>query len=143
MYPKLLEHGFARGTYRADPHDGLELVDCRISNAARCLPPENKPTPKEVATCSGTYLVREIAAMPNLVTILALGRIAHDAVARTLGCKPPPAFAHGASHAIGAHTLVNSYHCSRYNLNTGRLTPAMFDAAMERVKDQLRTEASS
>lgn len=137
LYPKLLEHGFARGTYRADPSDGLELVDCRISNSARCLPPENKPTPKEVATCTGTFLVHEIAAMQNLVAILALGRIAHDAVARVMGCKPLPVFGHAAVHAIGARTLVDSYHCSRYNLNTGRLTPAMFDEAMERMKATL------
>jgi uracil-DNA glycosylase len=83
-------------------------------------------------------LVREIAAMKSLTVILALGRIAHDAVARTLGCKPLPPFAHGAAHAVGARTLVSSYHCSRYNLNTGRLTPAMFDDAMEQVKKSLR-----
>jgi uracil-DNA glycosylase family 4 len=138
LYPKLLEHGFARGTYGATPDDGLTLMGCRISNAARCLPPQNKPTPTEVATCCGTYLVREIAAMKSLTVILALGRIAHDAVARTLGCKPLPPFAHGAAHAVGARTLVSSYHCSRYNLNTGRLTPAMFDDAMEQVKKSLR-----
>lgn len=137
LYPKLIEHGFARGAYRADPGDGLELVDCRISNSARCLPPENKPTPKEVATCTATFLVHEIAAMQNLAVILALGRIAHDAVARMLGCKPLPVFGHAAVHAVGARTLVDSYHCSRYNLNTGRLTPAMFDEALARVRAAL------
>ena len=135
LYPMLLKHGFARGSYRADPTDGLELIDCRISNSARCVPPENKPTGAEVATCTRTYLVDEIAAMPNLVTILALGKIAHDAVARTLGCKPLPPFGHGNLRTIGTRTLADSYHCSRYNLNTARLTPAMFDAVMVRVKE--------
>lgn len=134
LYPMLLKHGFARGMYRADPNDGVQLVDCRISNSARCVPPENKPTGAEVATCTRTYLKDEIAAMPNLVTILALGKIAHDAVARTLGCKPLPPFGHGNVHAVGAVSLVDSYHCSRYNLNTARLTPAMFDAALGKAK---------
>ncbi|MSP21292.1 MAG: uracil-DNA glycosylase [Alphaproteobacteria bacterium] len=137
LYPKLLQHGLARGSYRADPKDGLELVDCRISNSARCVPPENKPTPLEVRTCTGTYLKDEIAAMPSLRTILALGRIAHDAVSRTLECKPLPAFGHGNVHALDAVTLVDSYHCSRYNLNTGTLTPAMFDAALDKAKASL------
>ena len=134
LYPALLEHGFARGTYRADPNDGVQLVNCRISNSARCVPPENKPTGAEVATCTRLFLRDEIAAMPNLVAILALGKIAHDAVARTLGCKPLPPFGHGNVHAVGAINLVDSYHCSRYNLNTARLTPAMFAAALSKAK---------
>ena len=134
LYPMLLKHGLARGTYRAEPGDGLELVDCRISNSARCVPPENKPTPAEVRTCTGAYLRDEIAAMDNLRVILALGRIAHDAVSRTLGCKPLPEFGHGNIHALERATLVDSYHCSRYNLNTGTLTPAMFDTVLGQAK---------
>ena len=141
LYPALGKHGFARGTYGADPDDGIELIDCRITNTVRCLPPGNKPTGAEIATCSTAFLRGEIAAMPHLRAILSLGRIAHDATARVLGCKPVPPFGHGAVHAVTAGgrqlVLVNSYHCSRYNLNTGRLTLAMFDAVLLNVKRKI------
>jgi uracil-DNA glycosylase family 4 len=129
LFATLLEFGLARGTYAADPNDGLELVGTRIVNAVRCVPPANKPTPTEIGTCNA-FLKAELAAMPQLRAILALGRIAHDAALRASGLKPARfAFAHGAHHALpGGRTLVNSYHCSRYNTNTGRLTEAMFHA---------------
>ena len=126
LYGTLLEFGFARGQYAARPDDGLELVDCRISNAVRCVPPENKPKTEEIANCR-PFLAATIAAMPNLRAILALGRIAHDTVLVALAAKRSHnAFGHGHRRQIGAVTLFDSYHCSRYNTNTGVLTPQMF-----------------
>lgn len=139
LYPSLLKFGRAKGTYGAEADDGLELVDCRITNAVRCVPPENKPTPAEQNTCR-PFLVREIAAMPRLKSILVLGRIAHDAALTTFGLrKAAYPFAHGAQHVFAWDgfekklSITDSYHCSRYNLNTGRLTEAMFHAALERA----------
>jgi uracil-DNA glycosylase family 4 len=127
LYATLIEQGLAKGSYRASPDDGLQLVGCRISNAVKCVPPQNKPTPKEIANCNG-FLRAEIVAMPNLRAILALGRIAHDAALSALGRKKSHAqFAHGLAHDLGGELrLFDSYHCSRYNTNTNRLTPAMF-----------------
>lgn len=130
LYPSLLKFGLAKGAYRAEPGD-LELVDCRITNAVRCVPPENKPVGAEVAACN-PFLAGEIAALPKLRTILALGHIAHGAVLRALGLKGIP-FKHGAIAAAGRYRLADSYHCSRYNMNTGRLTMAMFDAVIEGI----------
>jgi uracil-DNA glycosylase family 4 len=114
----------------------LRLQDCRISNAVRCVPPQNKPTPLEIAACRD-FLVEEIAAMPRLRAILCLGRIAHDSTVRTLGekLKSLP-FGHGAAHRLPARglTLYDSYHCSRYNTNTGVLTTAMFDKVFAGIK---------
>ncbi len=136
LYPSLLKFGRAKGTYGAEFDDGLELVDCRITNAVRCVPPENKPTPLEQKTCRG-FLVSEIASMPRLRSILVLGRIAHDAVMSTLGLrKVLYPFAHAAQHQPEGDkklTITDSYHCSRYNLNTGVLTEPMFHAALERA----------
>ncbi len=132
LYPTLLRHGLARGQYRADPADGLELVDCRITNAVRCVPPENKPTGDEIAACRD-YLSAEIAGAPRLQGILALGAVAHRSVLSALGERQSRwPFAHGAIHELpaGKPWLADSYHCSRYNTNTGVLTPAMFDAAV-------------
>jgi uracil-DNA glycosylase len=113
--------------------DGLQLQGCRISNAVKCLPPENKPLPAEVRTCN-RYLAAEIKAMPRLQVIVALGKVAHDAVLMALGQKASSArFAHAAEHRLGAYTLIDSYHCSRYNQNTGRLTAPMFRAVFERA----------
>jgi uracil-DNA glycosylase family 4 len=133
LYPSLLKFGRAKGTYRAEPGD-VELIDCRITNAVRCVPPENKPTPLEQKTCR-PFLVREIGAMPRLRSVLVLGRIAHDAVMATLGLrKAAYPFAHGAIHRIdGKLSITDSYHCSRYNLNTGRLTETMFHEALGRA----------
>ncbi|MEX0751555.1 MAG: uracil-DNA glycosylase [Xanthobacteraceae bacterium] len=126
LYATLLEYGFTEGQYAARPDDGFTLVDCRISNAVRCVPPENKPVPAEIANC-GDFLKSEIAAMPKLRALVALGRVAHDSAVVTLGGKRSAyPFAHGRVHAFGDLTLFDSYHCSRYNTNTGVLTPTMF-----------------
>jgi uracil-DNA glycosylase family 4 len=127
LYAALLRYGLARGTYGADPGDGLELTGCRIVNAVRCVPPANLPLPAEVAACN-TFLTGEIQAMPQLRAILALGVLAHNAVLRTLGLKPARLpFGHGKLHDLpDGRRLADSYHVSRYNTNTGRLTEAMF-----------------
>lgn len=127
LYHTLIRFGFAQGDYDRRPDDGVTLKNCRITNAVRCVPPENKPTGKEISTCLG-FLKTEIAAMPQLTTIVALGLIAHNAVLRVLGERVAAhKFAHAAVHEIGGLTLIDSYHCSRYNTNTGRLTQDMFD----------------
>ncbi len=126
LYDTLLKYKFARGEYAAHPDDGLTLVDCRITNAVRCVPPENKPTPAEIATCRG-FLTETIAEMKKLRASRALGRIAHDSTLTALATKKSAApFAHGAKHKLASVTLFSSYHCSRYNTNTGVLTPEMF-----------------
>lgn len=126
LYETLLRYGFARGRYDARPNDSLELVDCRITNAVRCVPPENKPTTAEIKSCRD-FLVPAIAGMPELKAIVALGRIAHDSTVVALGAKRATApFAHGAARDFGRCRLFSSYHCSRYNTNTGVLTPDMF-----------------
>ena len=127
LYETLLELGLAHGTYDARIDDGLELSDCMITNAVRCVPPENKPTPEEARTCNA-FLAARIASLPNLAVILALGRIAHDATLSSLGARRVAyPFAHGARHELRPGlTLFDSFHCSRYNTNTGRLTPGMF-----------------
>lgn len=134
LYPTLLRYGFASGTYKADPADKLQLVGARITNAVRCVPPENKPTLAEQKTCR-TFLAAELAAMPNLRTVLALGRIAHEAVLNGLELrKSAYPFAHGALHTLPSGLiLADSYHCSRYNLNTGRLTEAMFHEVFDGI----------
>lgn len=135
LYETLHDFGFASAPVAISREDGLALAGCRISNAVKCLPPLNKPLPVEVATCS-RYLAVDIAALPAGGAILALGRIAHEAVLRIAGAtlRTHP-FAHGACHAVepGALTLFDSYHCSRYNTNTGRLTRAMFRAVFRDV----------
>ena len=135
LYPTLLKHGFARGAYEARPDDGLALIDVRITNAVRCVPPQNKPTGLEIRTCR-SFLTDEIEAMANLCAILALGRISHDSLGAALAKRLP--FAHGARHQIRPSlTLFDSYHCSRYNTNTGVLTPAMFDAVFAAIRAEL------
>ena len=135
LYATLLQFGLARGSYRADPQDGLELIDCRITNAVRCVPPENKPTPQEINTCRD-FLVATIKEMPRLRAVVALGRIAHDTVVVASGGRRSEfPFGHGKRHALGALTLVDSYHCSRYNTNTGVLTPQMFYAAIGEARN--------
>jgi uracil-DNA glycosylase family 4 len=137
LYGTLIKFGFARGTFRADPGDGLELVSTLITNAVRCVPPQNKPTPLEIRTCN-TFLAAQIAGLSELRVIVALGRIAHDATLTALGHRKALApFGHGAEHAIGSLRLFDSYHCSRYNTNTGVLTPTMFEAVFARVRDYL------
>ncbi len=127
LYATLLEFGLAHGEYERRPDDGLRLVNCRISNAVKCVPPENTPTPDEIRICN-RFLAAELTAMPKLKAVLALGSIAHDAVLVGLGLRRSVArFAHGARHPLPCGlALFDSYHCSRYNTNTGRLTPDMF-----------------
>ena len=135
LYATLLKFGFARGTYGAHVRDGLELVNCRISNAVRCVPPENKPTTAEANTCR-TFLKSTLGAMDRLKVIVALGRVAHDSAVRALSLKAADApFAHAAIHELkGGLTLIDSYHCSRYNTNTGRLTPEMFEVVFDQAR---------
>lgn len=128
LYGTLLKFGFAKGEYKARIDDGLELMDARITNAVKCVPPENKPTGDEINTCL-QFLTQELAMMPKLRVILSLGLISHNAVLKATGHKQGQfKFAHGAVHDIGnGRVLVDSYHCSRYNTNTGRLTTEMFE----------------
>ncbi len=141
LYATLLDFGFARGRYEARPDDGLTLTDCRIANAVSCVPPENKPTPAEINTCR-PFLAAAIAEMPRLAAIVALGRIAHDSAVVALGEKRSRLpFGHGARHDTGKKiALFGSYHCSRYNTNTGLLTPDMFRAVFADVRRHLDTD---
>jgi uracil-DNA glycosylase len=138
LYGTLLDFGFARGSYEARPDDGLALHDCMITNAVRCVPPQNKPTPAEIANCR-RFLKARIEALPKLKIILALGRIAHDSTLTAMGCRRSHyPFAHGACHKLpGALVLFDSYHCSRYNTNTRRLTPEMFQAVFAEIRIRL------
>jgi uracil-DNA glycosylase family 4 len=141
LYATLKEYGFARGTFEARADDTLELVDARITNAVRCVPPENKPTPAEINTCRD-FLVPTIAEMSNLRAIVSLGRIAHETTVKALGAKrSAAAFSHGGraeiATATGNRALFSSYHCSRYNTNTGVLTPKMFRAVFAAVRKHL------
>lgn len=138
LYATLLKFGFAKGEYRADPKDGLKLVDCMITNAVRCVPPENKPTPAEAANCR-PFLIDRIGALPKVKAMVALGRVAHEAAIRASGgalAKYP--FAHGAQHVLpNGMQLFDSFHCSRYNTNTGRLTTEMFEDVFAAVRKAL------
>ncbi len=127
LYATLKEFGLARGAYEQRPDDSLQLVNCRISNAVKCVPPENKPTPEEIRICN-RFLADELASLPKLRVVLALGSIAHDAVLVGMGQRRSSAkFAHGARHELPRGVnLFDSYHCSRYNTQTGRLTAEMF-----------------
>ncbi len=137
LYATLLEYGFASGVYQARPDDGLKLVDCRISNAVRCVPPQNKPLPVEINTCR-QFLSATIATMPKLRAIVLLGRIAHESTLKAVGLRSAAApFAHGAVHMAGTIKLYDSYHCSRYNTNTGVLTPKMFRSVFAKVRADL------
>lgn len=137
LYATLLEYGFAKGTYQARPDDGMKLVDCRIANAVHCVPPQNKPLPVEINTCR-QFLAATLETMPKLRAIVALGRIAHDTVLKPLKLKASQApFGHGAVHQAGEFKLYDSYHCSRYNTNTGVLTTDMFRSVFARIKADL------
>ncbi|WP_429911140.1 uracil-DNA glycosylase [Glycocaulis sp.] len=141
LYATIETYGFSKGTYKADPADGLTLHDAMITNAVRCAPPQNKPVGEEMANCR-PFLAARIAALPRLKVIIALGRIAHENTLRALGHRPAGfKFAHGAEHEVkgpqGPLTLIDSYHCSRYNTNTGRLTEPMFHAVFEKAKARL------
>jgi uracil-DNA glycosylase family 4 len=137
LYKTLLQFDFAHGTYAARPDDGLTLTDCRITNAVRCVPPGNKPTQAEIATCRD-FLRPTIAEMKNLRAILALGRIAHDSVLAALGVKKSAApFKHGGKHKLDHVTIFASYHCSRLNTSTGVLTPQMFRKVIANIRRYL------
>lgn len=139
LYETLFEFGLSTGPTSVSVDDGLQLVDCRISNSVKCVPPGNKPLPAEIATCN-RYLANELAAVPDGTVLLALGAIAHGAALRALGLKPGGyKFAHGAEHALPCGmTLIDSYHCSRYNTNTRRLTPEMFREVVGRASAKAR-----
>jgi uracil-DNA glycosylase len=138
LYATLKKFGFAEGAYGRSPGDGFRLVRCRITNAVRCVPPENKPTPVEIATCR-PFLAAEIASLPRLQAILALGAIAHASVLTARGERPARwPFKHGALHELpGGLLLADSYHCSRYNTNTGRLTTEMFEQVFEALGERI------
>ncbi len=137
LYQTLGRFGFAEGSYGRRADDGLSLVDCRVTNAVRCVPPENKPTGPEANNCR-PFLVREIGAMKRLKVILCLGGLSHGAVLTTLGVrKSHYPFRHGAIHEIDGLAVADSYHCSRYNTNTGRLTEDMFEEVFAAVRERL------
>ena len=138
LYATLLQFGFAKGCYEARIDDSLQLVDCMITNTVRCVPPENKPTPAEIANCR-SFLTARIAQMPNLKAIVALGRVAHDSTLLALECRRSSyPFAHAARHELPSKvTLFDSFHCSRYNTSTGRLTPEMFGAVFAAVREMI------
>jgi len=134
FFETLARFDLSRGTYGGEPDDGLALDGVIVCNAVKCLPPQNKPTPEEVRTCR-PFLERQIAALPNARVFIALGQIAHQSAVKALGGRLPKArFGHLAEHRMpDGRVLIDSYHCSRYNQNTGRLTPAMFDAVFARA----------
>lgn len=141
LYASLGRNGLASGVYDKRADDGLELIDVRITNAVRCVPPENKPLPEEAKACNG-FLHHEIAGMPNLKLILTLGNVSHGAVLKALKLKPSLyRFAHGAEHNVLANgrplIVLNSYHTSRYNIQTRRLSQGMFDAVVSRARSLL------
>jgi uracil-DNA glycosylase family 4 len=138
LYSTLLRFGFAKGEYQARPDDGLKLRNCMITNAVRCVPPANKPEPAEVTNCRPFFASR-LAELPKLKIILALGRIAHEQTLTTLAKRKALfPFAHGARHDLSADlVLFDSFHCSRYNTNTGRLTTEMFHSVFEAIKREL------
>lgn len=138
LYPALTAAGFATGVYDRRADDGLQLVGCRITNAVRCVPPQNKVTGSEAATCR-PFLISEIDAMPKLKVLLALGRVAHEAILRTFDLKlRDHGFAHGAFHTLPAGlVMADSFHCSRYNVNTGRLTAEMFGQVLGDIRNRM------
>lgn len=139
LYGTLIKLGLARGCYDESPDDGLELVDCAITNAVRCVPPANKPLPAEVNVCR-QFLTGTLETMPKLRAVLSLGKIAHDSVCSALGLpKAAHPFAHGASYSAEHLTLISSYHCSRLNTNTGVLTREMFEKVVRRAKQAARS----
>jgi uracil-DNA glycosylase family 4 len=134
LYGTLIKFGFATGTYRADPNDGVTLTGAMITNAVRCVPPANKPTPIEIKLCNG-FLAAQIDALPALKAVVALGRIAHDAVLTAVAQRKSQfPFAHGAEHVLDRFRLFDSYHCSRYNTNTRVLTAEMFEAVFAKAR---------
>jgi len=137
LYATLAEFGFSDGRFDARPDDGLTLIDARITNGVRCVPPENKPTTEEIRTCRD-FLRATIAEMPKLAALVTLGRISHDTTLAALEAKRSASpFRHGGTYALGPLALFSSYHCSRYNTNTGVLTPDMFRGVFAAVRGYL------
>ena len=137
LYSTLLKFGFAQGEYGARADDGLELLNCRITNAVRCVPPENKPTTEEINTCLN-FLQKELKKLSRLKVMVTLGLIAHKSLLKSFGEKQSAyKFAHGAVHDIGGYKVINSYHCSRYNTQTRRLTEDMFHDVFRQVQGLL------
>jgi uracil-DNA glycosylase len=141
LFSSLAKYGFSIGEFKARPDDGLQLKDAMITNAVRCVPPENKPTGTEILTCR-QFLISRLSQLPRLKVIMALGRIAHDSTVRALGAKPSSAvFGHARRHMLegprGPVMLHDSYHCSRYNTNTGRLTERMFHDVFDAIRKDL------
>ncbi|MEL7527559.1 MAG: uracil-DNA glycosylase, partial [Pseudomonadota bacterium] len=142
LYKTMLEYGFAEGTYLARPDDGLVLKDALITNAVRCLPPQNKPTGPEIKACR-PYLLATLSANPSIRAVLALGRIAHETFLTALALRRAAfPFGHCAEHELPGHgmSLFDSYHCSRYNTNTGRLTEDMFRSVFEKIRQHIPAE---
>ncbi|HEY8355178.1 MAG TPA: uracil-DNA glycosylase [Methylophilaceae bacterium] len=139
LYETLHKFGYASNPASIAANDGLQLIDCRITNAVKCLPPENKPTGAEINACN-RYLAAELAGLPQDLVILALGNVAHQAVLKALGLKPGAfRFGHGARHVLpDGRVLYDSYHCSRYNTQTRRLTEAMFHSVFESIQQEIR-----
>lgn len=139
LYSTIDKYGFSKGEFKARADDGLELINCRITNAVRCLPPENKPTGDEINNCR-PFFTTQIEAMPNLKIILALGLIAHNTILKTYGEKlSAHKFAHNAVHPLGNDLmLIDSYHCSKYNTSTKRLTEEMFHQVFEKITAYLK-----
>lgn len=137
LYDTLIRFGFATGRFEARADDSLRLVDARLTNAVRCVPPENKPTTDEIRTCR-PFFSATLGRLPRLGAIVALGKIAHDQVLAAHGEKlSHHRFAHGAVHRFKDAVLFDSYHCSRYNTNTGVLTPEMFRAVFAKVREHI------
>jgi uracil-DNA glycosylase family 4 len=137
LFDTLIRLGFAKGTYEARPDDGLELIDCLITNAVRCAPPGNKPETSEEANCR-SFLTARLDELPNLKVIVTLGDVSRRNVLRALGLKASAGVGgHGSEFQAGPYTVINSYHCSRLNTNTGRLTPQMFEDIFVRVRTLL------
>jgi uracil-DNA glycosylase family 4 len=131
LYATLLKFGLAKGKYEERASDPLKLVDTRIANAVRCVPPQNKPEPGEINTCR-QFLISELETLPKVKVILALGKIAHDSTLKTLGARiAAHPFKHGVAYDVGRFKLISSYHCSRYNTNTGVLTTPMFEKVVQ------------
>jgi uracil-DNA glycosylase family 4 len=139
LYATLYKFGFANQPDGASPDDGLKLKDCRVNNAVKCVPPANKPKPEEIRNCN-RYLIADLHHTAEGTVILALGRVAHEAVLRVYELKQSQfKFKHGAEHELpGARILLDSYHCSRYNTQTGRLTKAMFEKVVKRAKQLVK-----
>lgn len=137
LYATLCRFGFANDRFAADPQDGLELYDCLVTNAVRCVPPQNKPVGAEINQCRD-FLAARISALPRLRLIVTLGVISHQSTVRALkGRVAAHPFRHNARHEVGGLTIRSSYHCSRYNTNTGRLTTEMFEAVFAAARDDL------